>query len=176
MKGQHIIFEGQQNHDMVGETGFGRVGNGIWNVAMRIVLRRLRISEDSTVWRNRRKNKYCAPGTWMLDRAETGRKVMFFLFGLSLVITELKTIFCAVGFGRLDGYKTRKLWRMWRNWKKDGWQNWKMRLRPGLIAETEEGADVATWRVELEFETENDGVQNWKRRFRPGWTVVKKEG
>ena len=36
----------------------------------------------------------------------------------------------------------------------------RMRLRPGLTVETEEGADVATWRVELEFETENDGVQN----------------
>ena len=34
-----------------------------------------------------------------------------------------------------------------------------MRLRPGLTAETEEGADVATWRVEIEVETENDGVQ-----------------
>ena len=35
-----------------------------------------------------------------------------------------------------------------------------MRLRPGLTAETEEGADLATWRVEIEVETENDGVQN----------------
>ena len=38
-------------------------------------------------------------------------------------------------------------------------------MRPGLAVETEEGADVATWRGKTGFETENDGGRSEKNDY-----------